>query len=54
MINKGKDWKRITLYVLPEEHKRLRITSFENSISMSEYIRNIIMQSLTKIKEKSE
>jgi hypothetical protein len=53
-MTKALDWKRITIYVLPEEHKRIRMSSFEENTSTSEYIRNILLKTLKTQDKKTE
>lgn len=47
-MTKAKDWKRITIYVLPEEHQRIRINSFHKNTSTSEYVRSIVINGINK------
>lgn len=39
-------WKRITLYLLPEEHKQLRLVSFDANTSMTEFARTAIREKI--------
>lgn len=45
-MTKSQDWKRITIYITPDEHKMIRMASFEKGISTSEFLRHIILNKL--------
>lgn len=48
-MTKEKNWKRITIYLLPEEHMATRLNALKSGVSATEYIRTILVRNLTNI-----
>lgn len=49
-MRKQQDWKRVTIYLLPEEHKEFRLIVLNKETNMSEYAREAIISKMRKNK----